>query len=634
MKKLLFLLPLMILLAVSITVEAKEVKYPNGDYYNGGWKKGQPNGIGKMIYVNGDTYEGNWKDGEQDGFGKMTYDYGDIYEGNWKDGEPNGIGKMQYANGCIYEGEWVTGEAIGQGKCTDKFKNIFEGHFEKDRPRTGKLILKDGGYSEGEFLSSSIINYIVSLSESCKLYNGICEKLVQYEEHFTGKILNGNYDEGRLTLSNGEWFEGKWIDGKFYNGTCSNYIQNNERFTGMILNGKYGEGKLTLPKGEWYEGKWTDGIFSDGKCYAKIGDSYYQGELKDGMFYNGKYKGEFKNNYYDGIWTNGVFQGKCKLIFSNNKEGFQTFDGIMSEGDTMDGTVEYADGIIYRGVLKNKKKEGHGILYTTTRNIAMEGEWKEGNFIQGTGELYMDTGNTYPFTINKSNDTYNIKIKTDKGIITCGHKIGLDNHSVFLKITDISSDIRNKKKEEELKKQEEQKREDERKKEEEKKKEELRALQKEIADAKYYYWTPSEILRLYQENPAKFDDTFYGSFLGDATLIRGKIANIRREIESGLFGDDIYYNIYLEGGVVIQTHKKSVVSQIQKGQTVFMLAKYKNQTTNKYGYTQSPIFRLVTDEFIANSIDAVSKYLKEKRDTGEKVYENYYFRNLVRNIYR
>lgn len=72
MRKILFLLPLILALLVSGTVEAKKKKYPNGDYYEGEMKKGVPHGFGKMTYVNGNTYEGAWKDGKY-GFGKMTY---------------------------------------------------------------------------------------------------------------------------------------------------------------------------------------------------------------------------------------------------------------------------------------------------------------------------------------------------------------------------------------------------------------------------------------------------------------------------------------------------------------------------------------------------------------------------------
>ena len=81
MQKILFLLPLILALLVSGTVEAKKKKYPNGDYYEGEWKKGQPDGFGKMIYANGNVYEGNWENGLPNGEGKMTYKGGGIYEG-------------------------------------------------------------------------------------------------------------------------------------------------------------------------------------------------------------------------------------------------------------------------------------------------------------------------------------------------------------------------------------------------------------------------------------------------------------------------------------------------------------------------------------------------------------------------
>ena len=94
MQKILFLLPLILALLVSGTVEAKKKKYPNGDYYEGEWKKGQPDGFGKMIYANGNVYEGNWENGLPNGEGKMTYKGGGIYEGNWYLGIISGHGKM------------------------------------------------------------------------------------------------------------------------------------------------------------------------------------------------------------------------------------------------------------------------------------------------------------------------------------------------------------------------------------------------------------------------------------------------------------------------------------------------------------------------------------------------------------
>lgn len=428
MKKLLFLLPLMILLTVPNTVEAKKKKYPNGDYYEGEWKNGKPNGIGKMTYANGDVferkwpkgginvngemiyyiseayYEGNWKDGEKDGFGKMIYSNDDVYEGNWKNGKQDGIGKFVYINGNTYEGNWSTGKASGQGKYTDKFKNTFEGYFEDERPRTGKLILIDGGYSEGEFLSSSIIDDIVSLSESCKLYNGTCEKYIQNMGSFTGKVLRGKYDEGKLIMSNGGWLEGKWIEGIFYDGKCSNYVQNKENFTGTILDGKYDEGKLTQSNGGWLEGKWIEGNFYNGTCDGYIGDDHYKGE-----------------------WKNGSFTGKLKLRSNTTK--ILSFDGTLIDGMIKEGKVVYKDNSVYEGEFKESSSHqsglpteyipsGKGCLYITdnkdSHKSIIDGIWENGKLIQTANGNIKINNIDYKVSVNKESVTipYNSKTYT------------------------------------------------------------------------------------------------------------------------------------------------------------------------------------------------------------------------------
>ena len=95
--------------------------------YEGNWKDGKPDGMGKGMFPNHDEYEGNWKDGKPDGMGTMTSlsveegtgiwrgvfftqanTIGDKYEGNWKDGNPDGKGTITYQNGDVFEGRWET----------------------------------------------------------------------------------------------------------------------------------------------------------------------------------------------------------------------------------------------------------------------------------------------------------------------------------------------------------------------------------------------------------------------------------------------------------------------------------------------------------------------------------------------
>jgi len=131
MKGIYILLSLLILASTSL--EAKKKKYPNGDYYEGEWKKNQPNGLGKMIYANGETYEGEWFNGLFHGKGKMTYQNGNIYEGSWENGLSNGTGKMIYSNGNEYDGLWKNGKIIkGKGKIVGLNGSIYEGEWNEE----------------------------------------------------------------------------------------------------------------------------------------------------------------------------------------------------------------------------------------------------------------------------------------------------------------------------------------------------------------------------------------------------------------------------------------------------------------------------------------------------------------------
>jgi hypothetical protein len=49
-----------------------------------------PDGLGRIIINNNNIYEGEFKDGKLNSIGKFTYATGDIYEGEHKDNKRNG----------------------------------------------------------------------------------------------------------------------------------------------------------------------------------------------------------------------------------------------------------------------------------------------------------------------------------------------------------------------------------------------------------------------------------------------------------------------------------------------------------------------------------------------------------------
>ncbi len=62
--------------------------------YSGKCKNGLAHGKGIARGI--DTYEGKFKDGLPDGIGKYTWSNGEIYEGGWNEGKKEGEGKFYY----------------------------------------------------------------------------------------------------------------------------------------------------------------------------------------------------------------------------------------------------------------------------------------------------------------------------------------------------------------------------------------------------------------------------------------------------------------------------------------------------------------------------------------------------------
>ena len=182
MKKLIYLLPLICAILVVGPIEAKKKKYPNGDVYNGKWKKGNPHGEGEMKYANGDIYYGNWDYGIKSGTGIMNYKNGDYFEGNWNNNMPekgtmkfangdiyigefangfiNGTGKMIFQSGDTYSGQWRNGKQDGFGKTEYKVGDNFEGYWKNGMKHgKGKIIHTNGDIYLGTWNKNEQLTY-------------------------------------------------------------------------------------------------------------------------------------------------------------------------------------------------------------------------------------------------------------------------------------------------------------------------------------------------------------------------------------------------------------------------------------------------------------------------------------------
>lgn len=253
MQKILFLLPLILALLVSGTVEAKKKKYPNGDYYEGEWKKGQPDGFGKMIYANGNIYEGNWILGVFNGFGKMTYNNGDIYEGKWNNNLLNGLCKIIYSNGNVYEGELKNGIKKGFGKIIYSEDCVYEGQWDND-------------YFIGKYNNNDKLAFSGTISNNFNsFFSGKCSTnfdniVLNFEgDIYSNREINGNRAmKGKIIYSNGS------ISFATYNGQINNFKREG---TGEIVFNTYNN--ITI------NGKWEDDYLIEGKGYCTFDKEKY-----------------------------------------------------------------------------------------------------------------------------------------------------------------------------------------------------------------------------------------------------------------------------------------------------------------------------------------------------------------------
>lgn len=195
------------------TIDAKKVKYPNGDYYVGDWKKGQPHGEGTMTYINGNKYVGQWNAGKKDGQGLMYYSDGSIYQGNWVADIQHGKGRMNYVDGSSYDGNWKAGKRDGSGQILYKDGIMYEGGWSEDaKEGEGRINFPDGKYISGIWRNGSVWNATV---DAYLYYNGEYHK----DCLFNGTIKEGICYEGKIKgYYKNTFYDGQFKEGKTYSG--------------------------------------------------------------------------------------------------------------------------------------------------------------------------------------------------------------------------------------------------------------------------------------------------------------------------------------------------------------------------------------------------------------------------------
>ena len=116
-------------------------------------KNSVPEGKGKIKFENGEYYEGDFKKGEMTGEGTFKFSDNTIYNGRLENGFFNGKGKMKWENGIEYNGGFVDSALCGNGKIINNVqKEKYEGNFDKNEFHGyGTYYFNNGDEYEGNF---------------------------------------------------------------------------------------------------------------------------------------------------------------------------------------------------------------------------------------------------------------------------------------------------------------------------------------------------------------------------------------------------------------------------------------------------------------------------------------------------
>ena len=159
-----------------------------------------------MVFAVGGNYEGQFRDGVRNGVGKMIYREGGMYEGMFLNDRRHGTGTLTYASGCIYQGDFCNDKFEGYGTMsTPASKNqiaiTYSGQW-KDGKEHGKGTEKmENDYElKGIFENGNLVKATYNDLKSKSTYKGQFNDNMFHgygELHMKGLVYSGNFLESR-----------------------------------------------------------------------------------------------------------------------------------------------------------------------------------------------------------------------------------------------------------------------------------------------------------------------------------------------------------------------------------------------------------------------------------------------------
>lgn len=197
-----------------------EVKWANGDRYEGELEDTQPHGQGTFVWANGQRYQGQWVKGVPQGSGQLTFANGNQYQGEVANGVPQGRGTLRYASGDSFEGLFEQGQPAGSGIYRWASGQSYEGPWRNGQPEgQGTLRFVNGNQYQGQLVAGQP--------------EGEGRMSYAWGDRYQGGFAAGvPHGTGRYEWKNGDSYEGQWQQGK-----------------------KQGQGTMTWANGDRWQGR-------------------------------------------------------------------------------------------------------------------------------------------------------------------------------------------------------------------------------------------------------------------------------------------------------------------------------------------------------------------------------------------
>lgn len=197
-----------------------DVKWANGDHYQGELQATQPHGQGTFVWANGQRYQGQWVKGSPQGSGQLAFANGNQYQGEVVNGVPHGRGTLRYASGDSFEDLFEQGNPAGSGIYRWASGQSYEGPWRNGQPEgQGTLRFVNGNQYQGQLVAGQP--------------EGEGRMTYAWGDRYQGGFAQGvPHGEGLYEWKNGDSYRGQWQQGK-----------------------KHGQGTMTWANGDHWQGR-------------------------------------------------------------------------------------------------------------------------------------------------------------------------------------------------------------------------------------------------------------------------------------------------------------------------------------------------------------------------------------------